>query len=125
MHTERYEKFLQRECGDPELRLRWDHNIERYVVGRRVKSLASDYIEWFYVVTDGDSNYRPIDQRTVRKVMSLDTWRRASHLSVQDFTKQIEERRLEREQERSVIMKYRLKHEARYIKKAAEKDGIV
>lgn len=122
--AKRAETFLQRECGDPQLRVKWDSRIERFVVGRLVSSLASDHIEWFYVVTDGDSNYRPIDMRTVRKVMSLDTWRR-KRLTESDFVKQLEERKLERDTARSEFLRYKLKHEARYIKKAAEKDGII
>lgn len=125
MEVSRYEKWLQREVGDSCLRLKWDNAVERYVVGRLVRSLACDYVEWFYVVTDGNSGYRPIDQRTVRKILSLDTWRRPKHLTVDDFIKQIEERKLDRETERSEAIRYRLKDEARYIKKAAEKDGII
>lgn len=119
------EKYLQREVGDPKLRVKWDNRIERFVVGRLVDSLASDYIEWFYVVTDGESGFRPIDQRTVRKVLSLDTWRRSKTLTPEEFTKQLQEKRIEEREERREAIRYRVKHEARYIKKAAEKDGII
>lgn len=120
----RLEAFLQRECGDPELRLRWDGEIERYVVGRRVKA-ASDYVEWFLVVSDGDSGYRPVDQRIVRKIKSLDTWKRDKVLTVNDFVNQIESRKAADNEKKREVIQYRLKHEARYVKKAAEKDGIV
>lgn len=126
MHAaaERGEKFLQRECGDPHLRVKWDSRVERFVIGREVNSLAASFIEWFLVLTDGESGYRPIDQRAVRKVLSLDTWRRGKK-SEAEFVKQIEDSKKSRAEKRSEILRYRLKHEARYIKKAAQQDGYV
>jgi hypothetical protein len=121
----RLEKFLQREVGDPQLRVMWDQKIERYVIGRRVASLASDFIDWFMVVTDGNSGYRPIDHRTVRKIESLDTWKRPSHLKPSDFIQKVEDAKTERAQARSEIIKYRLRHDSRYIKKAAVQDGLM
>lgn len=125
VRTERYEKWLQRETGDPMLRLKWDNRLERFVVGRLVRSLAADYVEWFYTVTDGDSNFRPIDHRTVRKILSLDTWRRAKQVTEADFVQQIEESKKREDEKRSEVIKYRLKHNARYIKKLAEQDGYI
>lgn len=121
----RLEKWLQREVGDEKLRLRWDGDSERYVVGRLVTALSSDYVEWFYVVTDGDSGYRPVDHRTVRKILSLDTWKRERQMTAKDLVKQVRDGRESRDLERAEAIRYRLKHEARYIKKAAEADGIV
>lgn len=120
----RLEAWLQREVGDRELRLRWDDRTERYMVGRKVSSLTSDHVEWFYVVTDGQSGYRPIDQRTVRKIKSLDTWGRPK-LTAEDFEKQIEERKSDEAEKRREVLQYRLRHEARYVKKAAQKDGLL
>ncbi len=122
--VERLEKWLQREVGDPQLRLKWEDRIERYVVGRQVKSLASDYIDWFLVVSDGNSGYRAIDQRLVRKIVSLDTWRRPKHLTPEEFCSQLDEAKDARIRKNEEAIKYRLKHEARYIHKAAVKDGI-
>jgi hypothetical protein len=121
--AQRAEKFLQRECADPHLRVKWDDSIERFVVGRFVPSFSK--IEWFYVSTDGDSGFRPIDQRTVRKVLSLDTWRREKTLSMNDFIDHIERGKQSDKEKNREIIKYRLKHESRYIKKAAVKDGII
>lgn len=125
MTPERAQKYLQREVGDPRLRVRWRTDIERFEVGRAIPDLASDRVEWFYIVSDGDSGYRPIDTRTVRKVISLDTWRRPKTLSLSDFLSQLEERKISDQQKEREAMKYRIKHEARYIKKAAEKDGVI
>lgn len=121
----RLEKYLQREVGDPELRLRWDSAVERYVVGRRVQTLASDYVEWFLVVTDGNSGYRPIDQRVVRKIKSLDTWKREKPLTPQEFLDIVEGRKESEAEKKREVLQYRLRHEARYVKKAAEKDGLL
>lgn len=121
MTPERAQKFLQREVGDPKLRVRWRNDIERFEVGRQTE----DHIAWFYIVSDGESGYKPIDMRTVRKVISLDTWRRSKTLSLADFVAQLKERKLNEEEEKREAMKYRVRHEARYIKKAAVKDGIV
>jgi hypothetical protein len=119
----RLEKWLQREVGDEKLRLRWDSKIERYTVGRWVDSLSA--IDWFYVCTDGNSGYRPIDRRTVRKILTLDTWRHEKQMTAKDFVKKAQERQLDERQERAEAMKYRVKHEARYIKKAAQQDGLI
>jgi hypothetical protein len=120
MTPDRAERFLQREVGDPKLRVRWRSDIERFEIGRRL----DNHTEWFYVCTDGESGYRPVDMRTVRKVISLDTWRRQKALSLADFINMIKERKLSEREEHREILKYRIKHEARYIKKAAEKDGL-
>lgn len=125
MNAKRAQEFLQREVGDPKLRVRWREDIERFEVGRLVSSLASDWIEWFYMVTDGNDGYRPVDMRTVRKILSLDTWKRDKTLTVDDFITQIEDQKLDRERARAEVIRYRLKHESRYIKRAAYKDGIV
>lgn len=121
----RLEKWLQREVGDPQIRLRWDDRIERYVVGRHVKSMASDFIDWFLVVSDGNSGYRAVDQRVVRKIVSLDTWRRPKHLTVREFCDKLDDDKTARLQKESEAIRYRLKHEARYIKKAAEQDRMI
>jgi hypothetical protein len=125
VNAERAEKYLKREVGDSKLRVRWRNDIERFEVGRLTSALASDHIEWFYIVSDGNDGFRTIDMRTVRKLISLDTWRRAKHLTVEDFTKQIEDRQATELEAQREVRRYRLKHEARYIKKAAEKDGII
>jgi hypothetical protein len=123
--AERYQKWLQREVGDLKLRVRWDNRIERFVIGRLVSTFASDFIDWFYVVTDGDSGYRPIDQRTVRKIISLDTWRRDKQLTVNEFVKMVAEKGADDQEQTRAALRYRVKHEARYIKKAAQQDGIL
>lgn len=123
--VKRLEKWLQREVGDPKLRLQWSEAIGRYVVGRLVTALASDFVDWFMVVSDGNDGYRPIDQRLVRKIISLDTWRREKQMTSAEFTSKLEQEKLDRAQERSKAIAYRLKHEARYIKKAAVKDGLL
>lgn len=119
----RLEKWLQREVGDEKLRLRWDQEIERYVVGRFVDSLSC--VDWFLVCTDGDSGYRPIDRRVVRKIITLDTWRHERKMTAKGFVAAAKERQLDARQERAEALKYRIKHEARYIKKAAQQDGLV
>ena len=121
MTPERAQTFLRREVGDSKLVVRFDNRIQRFVVGRKLDS----HVEDFYVVTDGESGYRDIDMRTVRKVLSLDTWRRDKTLSVSDFISKIEQQKLDRDKKRSEVIKYRLKHEARYIKKAARQDGVI
>ena len=120
----RLEKYIQREVGDPKLRLAWDPSTERYMVGRLVSNLSADHVEWFYTVTDGDSNYRPIDQRTVRKIKSLDTWSRPK-TTADGFVKQLEDRKADEEEIKRETLRYKLKHESRYVKKMAEKDGII
>lgn len=120
MSPETAQKYLQREVGDDKIRVRWRNDIERFEVGRKTDS----HIEWFYVVTDGESNFRPVDMRTVRKVISLDTWRRPKH-SFQSFLTQLKDRKLNDQEKDREMMRYRLKHEARYIKKAAEQDRII
>lgn len=120
----RYAKWLQREVGDPKLRVKWDGRIERFVIGRLVSTMASNFIDWFYVVSDGNSGYRTIDHRVVRKLVSLDTWRRDKHLSVDEFIQNLEDKKLADRQKQAEVLKYRLKHEARYIKKAAIQDGL-
>jgi hypothetical protein len=125
MSPETAQKILQREVGDPALRVRWRNDIERFEVGRKVDGLLSNHIEWFYTVTDGESGFRPVDQRTVRKLISLDTWRRSKTLTYKDFLGQIQEKKLEEHEEKREAMKYRFKHSARYIKRAAEKDGVI
>lgn len=120
----RAEKFLQRECADPQLRVKWDESIQRFVVGRLVTSVASDYVEEFLIVSDGQDGFRPIDMRTVRKIISLDTWRK-KRMSKDDFVKMIEEKKADEHQKAREIIRYKARHEARYIKKAAEKDGIL
>lgn len=120
----RLEKWLQQETGDAKLRLRWDNSIERYVVGRLTSYLSMDHVEWFYVCTDGDSGYRPVDSRTVRKIKSLDTWRRDKQLTAKDFCKMVQDKKLDEQEERSEAIRDRLRHESRYIKKAAQRDGI-
>jgi hypothetical protein len=120
----RAEKFLQRECSDPQLRVKWDESINRFIVGRLVRSLGCDYVEEFMIVSDGMDGYRPIDMRTVRKIISLDTWRRKK-MTKDDFVKMIEDRKTDDLSKKREILRYRAKHEARYIKKAAEKDGLI
>lgn len=121
--VERLEKWLQRETGDEKLRLRWDSRIERYMVGRYVNALST--VDWFYTCTDGDSNYRPVDRRTVRKILTLDTWRHERKMTAKDFVNQAKEQQLSTRQERAEALKYRIKHESRYIKKAAQQDGLI
>jgi hypothetical protein len=120
----RAEKFLQRECADPQLRVKWDESIERFVVGRLVHSIASDHVEEFLIVTDGNDGYRPIDMRTVRKIVSLDTWRRQK-MTQADFIKMVEDRKTDELSKKREVLRYRAKHEARYVKKAAERDGLI
>jgi hypothetical protein len=121
MTADRAQKFLQREVGDPKLRVRWRDDIEKFEVGRQLE----DGITWFYVVSDGDGGYKPVDMRTVRKVISLDTWRRDKALTMDGFIKQIEERKLAEDVAKREILKYKVKHESRYISRAAHKDGIL
>jgi hypothetical protein len=120
----RYQAWLQREVGDPKLRVRWDGRIERFVVGRLVSSMASDFVDWFLIVSDGESGYRPIDHRTVRKIVSLDTWKRDKPMTEEEFIAGLEQKRTEDRAARAEVLKYRLKHESRYIKKAAIQDGM-
>src|SRR5512138_1048961 len=121
MNAKRAQEFLRREVGDSKLCVRWRNDIERFEIGRKVESLASDFVEWFYISSDGESGYRPIDMRTVRKIKSLDTWRREKTLKPEDFVKMIQEKKLAEHEEKREAIQYRLKHESRYIKKAAEK----
>ncbi len=122
--AKRWEKRLQRELGDPYLRVRWNPEIERFEVGQ-ASAIVCDLTYWFYVLTDGQSGFRNPDEWSeafIRKIRSLVkngiTW-------TPEEVARVERACLEKNRQKArEEMQYRLKHVAKDLKKAAEQDGI-
>ena len=128
MHGEaqRWQKRIRRELGDPGLLVRWNEEIERYEVGEVLRSGSADYQNWFYVVTDGNNGFRPLDERTVRKVRALD-YSQQEALDVAAIERRMKNEKAEREAKASVDRMYQVREELRTHRRAryAAKRGDV
>ncbi len=123
--AKRWEKRLQRELGDPYLRVRWNHEIERYEVGQK-SAIVSDLVYWFYVLTDGQSGFRNPDEWSeafIRKIRSLTI--HGMKWTPEEVARVHRECLEKNRQKAREELQYRLKHVAKDVKRAAERDGLV
>lgn len=117
MHGEaaRWQKRLNREFfPGSDLKVRWADDIERFEVGQKVRDGAAEHTDWFYVVTDGNDGFKPLDMRTVRKLYALDKSRNKV-LTADDLRRQIRDGQEQAEDKKSEERRYRIRHEAKFI----------
>lgn len=116
MHGEaaRWQRRLRKELADSGLHVRWNGDVSRFQVGQLVRSGASDHVDWFYTVTDGMDGFRPLDQRTVRKLHSMDKAKNRP-LTGAELRSQIASAKAAREEQAAGERRYRIQHEARFV----------
>ena len=122
----RVQERLQRDTGDSYLRVAWDPSFERFKIGQQ-SAVVSDQINWFYIVTDGNSGYRNPGAeygRVLKKVQSLNMNNHAMRWTPEQFVKRAREIQQQNREKRREEMRYRLRSEARAFLRAAEKDGM-
>jgi hypothetical protein len=115
MHGEAavWTRRLRREFGDDRLAVRWNEDLCRYQVGQKVGTGGADHIDWFYTVTDGSNGFRPLDQRTIRKIASMDK-RRMKLPTADELRRQRETAAAEAREKRGAEIRYRISHEAEF-----------
>jgi len=122
----RVEARLQRDLGDRYLRVAFDHDIERFKIGQQ-SAVVSDQIDWFYIVTNGNSGFRNPEaeyERVLKKVHSLNMNNQAMRWTPEQFVKKARDIIMFNREKRRDEVRYRLKAEARAFLRAAEKDGF-
>jgi len=119
MHGEaaHWQKRIRRELGDPSLLVRWNEEIERYQVGEVLRLGSADHKEWFYTVTDGNNGFRPLDDRTVRKIRALDKANQVE-LTGEDIRKMRADAKQEREAKAFDDRRHQLREELRTHRRA-------
>jgi hypothetical protein len=111
----RWQRRLREEFNDTRLLVRWDHDIERYQIGYVPKGGLTDDPEWFYTVTDGHSGFRPLDQRIVRKLHTLDKTKQPNWTGIR-LRKHIEQENLTAQEKQSAETRYQMMHEIKFRK---------
>jgi hypothetical protein len=111
-----WQKRLRRELDDRNLVCRWNEMLERFEVGEVLHGLT-DSVDWFYLVTDGDNGYRPMDMRTVRKVRSL-CKRHNKVWKADEYTRAIVDAKKERSERQGEEIRYQLKEGARHLRRS-------
>jgi hypothetical protein len=117
MHAEasRWQKRLNREFFPGSgLKVVWDEEMGRFRIGQKVRDGAFEYVDWFYTVTDGNSGFKPIDMRTVRKLYSMDK-SRMKMPTADDIRKAMADGKARDEMKKSEELRYRIKHEAQFV----------
>jgi hypothetical protein len=115
MHGEarHWQARLRRELGDPRLVVRWNVDAERYEVGQIVAYGASDVIEWFYAVTDGNNGFRPLDGRVIRKLRTLDKAHQPNWTPSR-FRQHLVDEKADLDEKRREEFRYQLAHETKF-----------
>lgn len=116
MHGEaaRWQSRLRRELDSPGLFVRWNEGLCRFQVGQLVREGASDYVDWFYTVTDGMNGFKPLDQRTVRKLHSMDKAKNRP-MTATELRSRMTSAKAEREMRAADERRYRIRHEAKFL----------
>jgi hypothetical protein len=115
MHAEAavWQARIRKEFDNRDLCVRWNGEMCRYQVGQRLREGASEHIDWFYTVTDGNSGFRPLDWRLLRKLHSLDKTKQT--ITAAQLRRQIADAREAAEDKRGEERKYRLRSEAQFM----------
>lgn len=117
MHAEAaiWQKRLRNEFfPGSDLVVRWNEEMCRYQVGQKVRNGASDEIDWFYVVTDGNDGFKPLDMRTVRKLYLLDKSRQKV-VTADALRRDMRDRKEAEEERAGAERRYRIRHESKFV----------
>lgn len=115
MHGEAaaWQRRLRATFDDPRLVVRWNSDIERFQIGYVCRSGAADHTEWFYTVTDGNSGFRPLDERIVRKLHTLDKTHQPNW-TPKRYREFLEQEKREVEEKRREELRYEMLHELKF-----------
>lgn len=108
-----WQRRLRQTFDDPRLAVRWNVEIERYQIGYMCRSGAADHTEWFYTVTDGQSGFRPLDDRIIRKLHTLDKAHQPNWTPkrLREF---VESEKRDADAKRSEELRYQMAHELKF-----------
>lgn len=114
MHGEAavWTKRLRREFGDDRLVVRWNEDLCRFQVGQKLGGIGTT-IDWFYTVTDGDDGFRPLDQRAIRKLGSMDK-RKHRLKTPEQHRRDVKSAKDEQEEKERAERRYHLRHAAEF-----------
>lgn len=116
MHAEAraFQARIRSEFNDPNLVCIWDEVMERYRIGQKVRVGASDTVDYFYTVTDGNNGFKPLDQRTIRKLHSLDK-AKVRVPTADEIRAQLRDAKEKKDADERASLAYKFKHEAKFI----------
>jgi hypothetical protein len=108
-----WQRRLRSTFDDPRLMVRWNSEIERFQIGYQCRSGAADHTEWFYTVTDGQSGFRPLDDRIVRKLYTLDKAHQPNW-TPKRYREFLEHERQDADEKRRSELRYEMLHELKF-----------